>query len=112
MGTTIFSPLMNGLLTGKYNDGIAPEDSRMTTTDNPFVQNIFHEFLVKRKDEVLPALKKFGELAKELGCSMAQLALAWCINNPDISTAITGASSPGQLEETMKAVKFRKLLTP
>ena len=43
---------------------------------------------------------------------MAQLAIAWCINNPDVSTAITGASSPAQLEETLKAVRFRRLLTP
>ena len=50
-------------------------------------------------------------MATELGCSMAQLAMAWCINNPDISTAITGASSPGQLEDTVKAVRVRKLLT-
>ena len=54
----------------------------------------------------------FKKLAEELGCSMAQLAIAWCINNPDVSTAIAGASSPKQLENTFKAIKVRKLLTP
>jgi len=65
----------------------------------------------KTKAKTIERLNKFKDLATELGCSMAQLAMAWCINNPDISTAITGASSPGQLEDTVKAVRVRKLLT-
>lgn len=66
----------------------------------------------KAIDKTLQKLNKFQDLANELGCSMAQLAMAWCINNPDISTAITGASSTKQLEDTIKAVGVRKLLTP
>jgi aryl-alcohol dehydrogenase-like predicted oxidoreductase len=57
-------------------------------------------------------LRKFQELADEMKISMAQLSLAWVISNPDVSTAITGASSPKQLEETLKAVEYQKLITP
>ena len=60
----------------------------------------------------MEGLRKFQELAEELKISQPQLALAWVIKNPDVSTAITGASSPKQLEETIKAVEFQKLITP
>lgn len=53
--------------------------------------------MVDRKDQVLESLNKFKELATELGCTMAQLALAWCLNNPDVTSVITGASSPTQV---------------
>ena len=60
----------------------------------------------------MSALKQFSELAKELNASMAQLAMAWVINNPDVSTAITGASSTAQLEDTIQSLEVRKKLTP
>ena len=57
-------------------------------------------------------MNKFRELADELNCTMAQLAIAWTINNPDVSTAITGASSPKQLEDTLKGISVRHKLNP
>ena len=92
LGTTVFSPLAGGLLTGKYNDGI-PEGSRYA--DNPDMMRIFHSFLEgDRKEQSLKALRRFKELADSFECTMAQLAMAWVIANPDVSSAITGASRP------------------
>lgn len=65
----------------------------------------------KTKDKTLKALNAFEGIAKELGCSMAQLAMAWVINNPDVSTAITGATKVEQLEDTVKAVAVRRKFT-
>ena len=65
-----------------------------------------------KKEKTIESLVKFKELATELGATMAQLAMAWVINNPDVSTAITGATSTAQLEDTIKALSVRKKLTP
>ena len=79
---------------------------------NPFSDNLYFEYMVDKQEEVLESLKNFKELANELGCSMAQLALAWCLNNPDVTSVITGASSSAQVEENLKALRVQKLLTP
>jgi aryl-alcohol dehydrogenase-like predicted oxidoreductase len=95
LGTTVWSPLASGILTGKYNEGI-PEGSRFDK--NPDIKHIFERYFNEQKTEkTLAGLKQFKELADELKVSMPQLALAWVIKNPDVSTAITGASSPKQL---------------
>jgi voltage-dependent potassium channel beta subunit len=104
-GTTIFSPLASGLLTGKYNKGI-PEGSRMALQDLGWL-----------KEEVLkPAwLAKVTQLqavASDLGCKLAQMALAWCLLNPHVSTVITGASRVEQVKENMKAAEVVAKLTP
>jgi aryl-alcohol dehydrogenase-like predicted oxidoreductase len=110
LGTTIWSPLASGILTGKYNDGI-PEGARFEK--NPDLLRIFNEYLGDdKKEKTLVALNEFQKLANELDCSMAQLAMAWCISNTDVSTAITGASRPEQLVETVKAVNILAKLTP
>ncbi len=110
LGTTVWSPLASGILTGKYNDGI-PEESRFAK--NPDINHIFQRYFSETtKEKTHAGLRKFKELAEELKLSMAQLALAWVIKNPDVTTAITGASSPKQLEETLKAVEYQKLITP
>lgn len=110
MGTTVWSPMASGVLTGKYNKGI-PEGSRFDK--NPDLKRILDKYLSEStKEKTLKALNGFTEIANELGCSTAQLAMAWVINNPDVSTAITGASRVEQLEDTVKAVLFRKKLTP
>lgn len=84
-----------GVLTGKYNNGI-PENSRFDK--NPDLKKFLDKYLnEQKKEKTLKALNQFGELAKELGCTMAQLAMAWVINNPDVSTAITGATKVEQL---------------
>jgi aryl-alcohol dehydrogenase-like predicted oxidoreductase len=110
LGTTVWSPLASGILTGKYNKGI-PEGSRFDK--NQDMKHIFERYFSEsKKEKTLEGLRKFQELADELKISMAQLSLAWVISNPDVSTAITGASSPKQLEETLKAVEYQKLITP
>jgi voltage-dependent potassium channel beta subunit len=97
LGTTIWSPLASGLLTGKYNDGI-PEDSRLATENYEWLQD---QVLVEERIE---KVQQLADVADDVGCSTAQLALAWCLTNSDVSTVITGASKPHQVEENMQAL--------
>lgn len=110
LGTTIWSPLAGGVLTGKYNNGI-PEGSRYDK--NPELVRFLDEYFgAEKKEKTIASLTKFKDLADSIGCSQAQLAMAWCISNPDISTAITGATRPEQLVETVKSIDFISKLTP
>jgi voltage-dependent potassium channel beta subunit len=107
LGTTIWSPLDSGILTGKYNQGI-PKDSRLDLDGFDWLREGYESEEGKEK------IKKVGKLmpiAEELGCSMAQLALAWCLKNPNISTVITGASRPEQVAENMAALEVVPKLT-
>jgi len=97
LGTTVWSPLASGLLTGKYNDGI-PDDSRLATKGYEWLQD--HVLLEERIEKV----QKLSDVADDLGCTTAQLALAWCLQTPNVSTVITGASKPSQVEENMQAL--------
>jgi len=104
-GTTIWSPLASGVLTGKYNNGI-PEGSRAAMQG--------YEWL---KDSVvnptnIEKVKKLEPIAQELGVPLAQLAIAWCLKNPNVSTVITGASRAEQVTENMKALDVVPQLTP
>jgi voltage-dependent potassium channel beta subunit len=101
LGTTIWSPLASGLLTGKYNDGI-PEGSRATA---PGYEWIRERFEGDKAQADLVKVRKLAPIAEELNCTQAQLALAWCLRNPNVSTVITGASRPAQVVENMKALK-------
>ncbi len=105
-GTTIWSPLASGLLTGKYNDGI-PEDSRLARME--WLRNSFKErgWLEKQVSEKLRAL---AQVAKGVGASLAQLAIAWTLKNPNVSTVILGASRLEQLDENLKAAEVRDRL--
>jgi voltage-dependent potassium channel beta subunit len=108
LGTTIWSPLANGLLTGKYNQGI-PEDSRASLKGFEWLRERFTD------EDAKEGIKKVGKLmpiADELGASMAQLALAWTLKNPNVSTTITGASRVEQVTENMKAMDLVEQLTP
>jgi len=96
LGTTIWSPLAGGLLTGRYNNGL-PADSRYEKFGFLSKDKMDSLFGEKTKEETLKKLQRFEALAKELGGSMAQLAMAWCLYNKNVSTAITGASSSAQL---------------
>ena len=96
-GTTIFSPLASGLLSGKYNNGI-PEDSRATLKGYEWLR----DSLIR--PERIEKVKALAPVAAELGCTLAQLALAWCLKNPNVSTVITGASRPEQIGENMQAL--------
>jgi voltage-dependent potassium channel beta subunit len=97
IGTTIWSPLASGLLTGKYNDGI-PADSRGTLKG--------FEWLAERltQPEQIAKVRKLAPIARDLACTMAQMALAWCLKNPNVSTVITGASRPAQVHENLGAL--------
>ena len=97
LGTTIWSPLASGVLSGKYNNGIPP-DSRGTIKG--------YEWLAERLTEPahIAVVKRLVPIAGDLGCTPAQMALAWCLKNPNVSTVITGASRPAQVIENMKAL--------
>jgi voltage-dependent potassium channel beta subunit len=107
LGTTIWSPLEGGLLTGKYNQGI-PTGSRGTLNTYDWLRGEFEGEEASRK---IGKVKQLMSVAGELGCSMAQLALAWCLVNPHVSTVITGASRAEQVVENMKALDVAPLLT-
>ena len=98
LGTTIWSPLASGLLSGKYNKGVPP-GSRATLEGYEWLK----ENVVTPQN--IAKAKQLEPLTKELGCTMAQLALAWCLKNPNVSTVITGASRPEQVNENMKAAE-------
>ena len=104
-GTTIWSPLASGLLTGKYNDGI-PADSRATAKGMEWLKDTV---ITPERVEKVRQLKP---IADELGCTLAQLGLAWCLTNPNVSTVITGASRASQVTENMKALDVAPKLTP
>jgi len=97
LGTTTWSPLASGLLSGKYNDGI-PEDSRFATSDFEYLkEKTFVEEKIKK-------VRQLKTIADELGCSLAVLSIAWCIKNPNVTTAILGATKKEQLTENLKAL--------
>lgn len=104
-GTTIFSPLASGLLSGKYLNGI-PAESRATLAGYDWLRPYILD--PKRLDVVRNLLP----VANDLGASLSQLALAWVLKNPNVSTAITGASRPEQVVENMQAVEIAQKLTP
>jgi voltage-dependent potassium channel beta subunit len=106
MGTTIWSPLASGVLTGKYNNGI-PEGSRLSL---PQYQWLRERILSKDGQQKIEKVRQLAPIADELGITLSQLALAWCLKNPHVSTVITGASNPKQVEENMKALDAVQLL--
>lgn len=109
LGTTIWSPLASGLLTGKYNDGKIPAGTRSTLSGYEWLRSRVGGDAVADK---IQQVRQLSTIADELGCSMAQLAIAWCLANPNVSTAITGASRAEQVEENMKAMDVVERITP
>jgi voltage-dependent potassium channel beta subunit len=105
LGLTTYSPLAWGVLTGKYVDGV-PEGSRATV---PGFEWLRDRVVAPETNARVPALLK---MADELGCTAAQLAIAWCTMNPHVSTVITGASRVEQVEENLRALEVVPLLTP
>ncbi|MDO8391761.1 MAG: aldo/keto reductase [Actinomycetota bacterium] len=105
LGTTIWSPLASGLLTGKYSAGV-PDDSRGALPG--------YEWLAGRLTdaESLAKVERLRPIADELGCTLAQLSIAWCAANPNVSTVITGASRASQVVENFAALDVLPLLTP
>jgi aryl-alcohol dehydrogenase-like predicted oxidoreductase len=105
LGTTIWSPLASGILSGKYNDQF-PDGTRLGMDGL--------EWLKERNltQERISAVLALGHLAKELGLSLPVMSLAWCLKNPNVSTVILGASKLHQLQENMQALGAQELLTP
>jgi voltage-dependent potassium channel beta subunit len=107
MGTTIWSPLASGLLTGKYNDGV-PDDARLAQPGYEWLR----EAVLERGGERLAKVRRLAPIAAELGVSQAQLAIAWCLLNPHVSTVMLGASRLEQLEQNLAALDLLPRLTP
>lgn len=105
MGTTIWSPLASGLLTGKYNDGI-PAESRFGLKGFDWLQERW------MREDLLQKVRDLAALASRLGITMAQLSIAWCIRNPDVTTAILGATRKEQLLENLGAMDAVSKLDP
>jgi voltage-dependent potassium channel beta subunit len=104
-GSTTWSPLASGLLTGKYNNGI-PKDSRATLKG--------YDWLVERMtdQEKVAKVRALKPIAEELGCTLSQLSIAWTLKNPYVSTVITGASRVDQVHENLKAGEVAPKITP
>jgi voltage-dependent potassium channel beta subunit len=106
LGTTTWSPLASGLLTGKYNDGL-PDDSRMRT---PGYEWLARRLSTDEGEARLQRARRFTALATELGEKPAQLAIAWCLRNPRVSSVILGATRPEQLRENLGALALAERL--
>jgi len=103
-GSTTWSPLASGLLTGKYGNGI-PRDSRGALQGYDWLKDHLTD------QEKLAKVRALEPIAKELNCTLSQLSIAWCLKNPFVSTVITGASRVGQVHENMKAIEVEPKLT-
>lgn len=104
VGLVVWSPLASGILTGKYNEGI-PAGSRIADPDYAWLQQFVTEERVSK-------IRQLTDLARELGASVAQLALAWLLRLPEISSVITGATRVSQVHENLKAAEIKAKLTP
>ncbi len=103
-GTTIWSPLASGILTGKYKDGV-PSESRLNRSELSWLK----ERMLTEKN--IQRVRELEVIAKDLNTSMANLAIAWCLKNPYVSTVLTGATKVEQLKENLKSVEVVDLLT-
>lgn len=108
LGTTIWSPLASGALTGKYNDGI-PDDSRFNLPGYEWLKKEWTSEAGKAK---LDKIRQLADLAKQVGMPIHHLALLWCLSNPHVSTVILGASKKAQLADNLSALKSKDKLTP
>lgn len=105
-GTTVWSPLYQGILTGKYNSGI-PSDSRYATISKSGAD----KFETEETKAQIEKVRKLTPIAEKLGGSMAALALAWVIKNPHVSVAILGATKASQITENIKSLELLPKLT-
>lgn len=111
LGLTIFSPLKIGILTGKYNDGI-PKDSRLGSSNDAFVQGMNKRVGDESWKKDIEIVAKLKPVAEKLGITQATLAMAWVLKNKNVSSAITGASRPEQVYDSVKAIKAVEKLSP
>lgn len=106
LGTTIWSPLASGLLTGKYNSGKIPVGSRASLESLPWLKE-----KILGSDKQIKKLLRLSDIAKSINITMAQLAIAWCLKNPNVSSVILGASKLEQLKENIQSGNKTDLLT-
>lgn len=111
LGLTVFSPMKQGILSGKYRGGI-PAGSRFAQTDIDFVRGYWQRTPREAWDAVVAQVDGLRPIAERLGVAMGTLALAWVLRNPNVSSAITGASSAEQVYENCRAVAVVEKLTP
>jgi len=109
-GTTTWSPLASGLLTGKYNDGI-PEDSRFNNNKS-FFEDTIKKLQTPEGKAKIEKVKKLTTIAEKLGGNASQLALAWAAKNENVSTVILGATKVEQIRDNCRALKLLAQLTP
>ena len=107
LGTTIWSPLASGVLTGKYNEGI-PENARVSLPDYEWLKNQIFSDQGKRNIE---KVKRLQNIADEIGTTLPKMAISWCLKNTNVSTVILGASKLEQLKENLSAFEDISLLT-
>jgi aryl-alcohol dehydrogenase-like predicted oxidoreductase len=110
LGLTIFSPLMGGLLTGKYVDGV-PEDSRLRQSDDPAIEGLIKSIGSETWNAQQEKIKELMGVAEKLGTDVATLAMAWVLCNKNVSSAITGASRPEQIWKSVGALGVYRKLT-
>jgi voltage-dependent potassium channel beta subunit len=108
LGTTIWSPLASGLLTGKYDDGCPPD----TRASLPGMEWLGEQLVGDAAADKREKVRRLKPIADEIGCTRAQLALAWCLKNPNVSTVITGASRADQVKENTAALDVVEKITP
>jgi len=108
LGTTIWSPLASGILTGKYANG-APKDARVNLPGYGWLKRMFES---PEGQEKIRKATELSQLANEMGHSLTNISLAWCASNPNVSTVILGASNLSQLENNLKALDTLPVLTP
>jgi len=108
MGTTIWSPLASGLLTGKYNKEV-PENSRAASKNYKWLKKRIQKWRDEGKIDKVITLEKYAN--EKFNCSVAQLALAWCIKNPNVTTILLGATKPHQLEENLGSLRVALVMT-
>lgn len=111
LGITVFSPLKQGILSGKYRDGV-PSDSRLAQTKIDRIAGFWKETGKEKFQAIIDQVNKLEPIAERLGIKMSVLALAWVLANPNVNSAITGASSPAQIYQNMQALEAYKKLTP
>ena len=107
IGTTTWSPLASGLLSGKYLDADAPEDSRLARQDNGFVERMLYR---GEKQVRADKVRRFVAIARELAVAPAPLAIAWCLKNPNVTSVILGASRVEQITQNLQALELMERL--
>ncbi|KAI2605806.1 Aldo/keto reductase [Hypoxylon fragiforme] len=111
LGLTVYSPMKSGMLTGKYTDGVPP-DSRFAQEGVEYIAGYWRRTGKEAWDANIARVNRLRPIAEQLGVTQGQLALAWVLRNPHVSSAITGASRPEQVYENVRALEVVDKLTP